>query len=176
MIGAVLFDRDGVLVRSRVVNGRPVPASDPVAALDPQAPRLVARLRSLGWAVAVVTNQPDVARGLTTAEYVTECHRTLARKLALDPAAFFVCFHDNADRCSCRKPLPALLTEAASWCDVPITNTVMIGDRWRDIAAAQAAGADSVWIDRGYDEPVPEPPFRCRVSSLSEAVGAVLAG
>jgi D-glycero-D-manno-heptose 1,7-bisphosphate phosphatase len=48
---------------------------------------------------------------------------------------FFVCYHDDADLCGCRKPKPGLFLEAAARWEIDLERSSMIGDRWRDVDA-----------------------------------------
>ena len=144
------FDRDGTLVNCDVLDGTPVPTHGVVELADGAA-EACERLRQLGFALVMVTNQPDVARGTVNRETVERANKHIAELLDLDLA--LVCMHDDLDRCTCRKPRPGLLLEAARKLDVDLDRTsVMIGDRWRDIDAGVAAGVATVLIDRGYGE------------------------
>ncbi|HLL32521.1 HAD family hydrolase [Streptomyces sp.] len=173
---AVLFDRDGVLVRALVRDGRPYPPrSLPELRLDEDAPDAVRRLTEAGWGVAVVTNQPDVPRGLMTEETVHRINGAVADGLGLSTRSFFTCFHDDDSGCACRKPGPGLLVEAARGLGADLAHCTVVGDRWRDIGAAHRAGCRAVWIDRGYRERAPRPPYE-RVTSTAAAVDLILGG
>jgi len=93
---------------------------------------------------------------------------------ALPLDAVLVCFHDDADRCDCRKPLPGLLLQAREAYGLDLTRSFMIGDRWRDIDAGLSAGCRTVFIDYQYDEPRPleRADFVC--GSLKEAAPWIL--
>lgn len=106
--------------------------------------------------MVVVTNQPDVARGLQRAEVVHEINRELCRRVHV--AAVYVCFHDDADGCRCRKPAPGLLLRAAQDLRLDLDRSFMVGDRWRDVEAGRRAGCRTVYIDRRYSEPSPPCP------------------
>jgi len=80
------------------------------------------------------------------------------------------CFHDDADGCACRKPKPGLILEGAARCGADPAGSFLIGDRWRDIEAGQAAGFRTIWIDRGYGERGTAAPPDARVGSLDEAI------
>jgi D-glycero-D-manno-heptose 1,7-bisphosphate phosphatase len=119
----------------------------------------------------VITNQPDVARRTIERSEVEAIHRRLDAELAID--GFYTCWHDDADRCACRKPLPGLLHLAAREYDIDLGESIMIGDRWRDVVAGQKAGCRTVWIKRGYDEPEPSD-MDFVAGSLPEAVDWIL--
>ena len=97
-----------------------------------------------------VTNQPDVARGTTTREAVEAINAAVQSKLSLDALA--ACYHDDGDRCECRKPAPGMIRKLAEEFDVDPVRSVMVGDRWRDIEAGQRAGCATVLIGDGYGE------------------------
>ena len=162
---AVFLDRDGVLNRTMFRNGKPIPPQS-LGELEilPGVAEALANLKAAGYALVVVTNQPDVARGVTTREMVEEVHRFLARQLPIDE--FRVCVHDDRDGCECRKPKPGLLLAAPHY---DMARSVMVGDRWRDVDAGRAAGCGAtILIDYGYDEAIPNEPT-VRVASLLEA-------
>jgi D-glycero-D-manno-heptose 1,7-bisphosphate phosphatase len=167
---AVFLDRDGTINRAVIRDGRPYPpARIEELEIAPDVPPALRRLHDAGYALVVVTNQPDVARGRQTREMVEEIHRALAKQLPIDE--FRVCYHDDADRCACRKPEPGLLTQPPAY---DLNRSVMIGDRWRDIEAGRRAGVRAtILIDSGHDEPCSvEPDLRAR--SLSDAADWVL--
>ena len=144
------LDRDGTVVRCEISDGTPVPSHGTVQFVE-GATEACERLRRLGFALVMVTNQPDVARGTVDRETVDHANAFIAERLGLDLA--LACVHDEIDRCVCRKPRPGLLLEAASILDVRVDrSSVIIGDRWRDIDAGIAAGVTTILIDRGYGE------------------------
>jgi D-glycero-D-manno-heptose 1,7-bisphosphate phosphatase len=171
---AVFLDRDGVINAAVLRDGKPYPPSTiEELTILPGVRDSLEALRAAGYALVVVTNQPDVARGKVTRELVELFHETLRQRLPLD--AVFCCFHDDSDRCGCRKPAPGLLIVASSELGIDLTQSFMIGDRWRDTDAGAAAGCRTVFVDYGYDERQPTT-FDRRVSSLSEATRWILSG
>jgi D-sedoheptulose 7-phosphate isomerase len=170
---AVFLDRDGVLTRAVVRNGKPYPPGT-VEELElmPDAADALDRLKREGFLLLVVTNQPDVARGTQKVEAIEDMHRLLQEQLPVDE--IFACYHDDADQCDCRKPFPGLLTRAAAKYGVTLSASYMVGDRWRDIDAGAGAGAKTIWIDCQYDERGPSSPPAARVSSLAEATEWIL--
>jgi D-glycero-D-manno-heptose 1,7-bisphosphate phosphatase len=165
---AVFLDRDGVINRPIIRQGRPFPP-DSLDELEvyPDAAASLRRLQAAGFTLVVVTNQPDVARGKQRREVVHEINRELRRQLPL--AAVYVCFHDDADGCRCRKPAPGLLFDAADDLGLDLGRSFMVGDRWRDVEAGRRAGCRTVHIDRHYSERAPECPDVV-TTGLAEAV------
>jgi D-glycero-D-manno-heptose 1,7-bisphosphate phosphatase len=120
----------------------------------PEAAPSLRRLQAAGFTLVVVTNQPDVARGKQSKDVVHEINRELRRQVPV--AAVYVCFHDDADECRCRKPAPGLLFDAAHDLGLDLSRSFMVGDRWRDVEAGRRAGCRTVHIDRHYSERSPE--------------------
>lgn len=151
MKSAVFFDRDGVLNRCEVRDGRPHPPrhADEVRLL-PKVEEACAVLKRAGLVLIVVTNQPDIARGTASLEDVDAINGRLRALLPLDEIA--VCPHDDDDDCPCRKPRPGLVVDSAATWGIDLATSVLVGDRWRDIEAGRAAGVATVFIDRGYAE------------------------
>ena len=79
-------------------------------------------------------------------------NKFIRNNLAIDD--IFYCPHDNADNCSCRKPNPGMLMSAAKKWDVDIKRSYLIGDNYKDIQAANAAGCRAVLIDTDYNKGV----------------------
>jgi D-glycero-D-manno-heptose 1,7-bisphosphate phosphatase len=172
-VRAIFLDRDGVLNAPVVRGGRPFPpASTADLVLLPGVVDACRRLRQAGFLLLCVTNQPNIARGRTTSAAVAAINAALARRVPVHQ--FLVCPHDDADDCACRKPRPGLLLAAAAEHAIRLSESAMVGDRWRDIGAGQAAGCRTIFIDRGYAEPQPSrPDFVC--GDLPEAADWILA-
>ena len=82
---AVFLDRDGVLNRSMVKDGRPyAPTSLDEFELLPGVIEAVTSLRTAGFLLIVVTNQPDVATGVVSAGVLDAIHRKLRGLLKFD--------------------------------------------------------------------------------------------
>ncbi len=170
---AVFLDRDGVINRAEVKDGKPYsPQSLGEIEILPGVPEAIRLLKAAGYLIVVVSNQPDVARGCQSRETVESMNRHLGSILGIEH--FRVCYHDDGDGCHCRKPKPGLLTDAAALLGIDLSSSVLVGDRWRDISAGKAAGCRKVWIDRGYREKQPED-FDFRAASLLDASRWILA-
>jgi len=168
-VRAVFLDRDGILNRAIVRDGKPYPPSS-LAELEivEGAAAGLARLKDLSFLLLVVTNQPDVARGTQTLGAIHAMHEAMRQSLPLDE--FLVCPHDDRDGCACRKPAPGLMIEAQQRYGIDLARSFLVGDRWRDIDAGRAAGCRTVFVDYHYRERGPSAPPDARVGSLSEAV------
>ena len=169
---AVFLDRDGVLTRIIVRDGKPLA---PLHRADMDVIAGVAaaleRLRRAGWLLVVVTNQPEVARGRTTRDEVEAMHERLASDLGLDDIR--VCYHDDVDRCACRKPAPGMLYQAAVERGITLADSYMVGDRWRDMTAGRQAGCTTILVESGHTEDVPMDPD-LRVPDLPHAAAWIL--
>ena len=151
---AVFLDRDGVINHSVVIDGKPYPPEN-VAAMKilPGVPQALKALSKAGFLLIVITNQPDVAKGMTSRETVEEIHNYMAACLPIDE--FRTCFHQDSDGCDCRKPSPGALLAAAKSHHIDLEKSYMVGDRWRDVEAGQQAGCKTIFIDYRYKEKQP---------------------
>jgi D-glycero-D-manno-heptose 1,7-bisphosphate phosphatase len=170
---AVFLDRDGVINRTRVVDGVPHPPDsvEQCEVLHGVAAAM-ASLKIAGLPLIVVTNQPDVARGAQKRETVEAINACLRSQLPID--AIYVCYHDNADECDCRKPKPGMLIRAAQEHQIDLPQSFIVGDRSGDILAGAAAGCMTFLIDLPYskgDRCCPD----ARVADLTEAARQILA-
>jgi D-glycero-D-manno-heptose 1,7-bisphosphate phosphatase len=148
---AVFLDRDGVINRAVVRNGKPYPP----ARLDdfeilPGSLSSLPQLADFGYVLIGVTNQPDVARGTQSREMVESFNAVIQSSLPV--CEIFVCYHDNKDNCDCRKPKPGLILQAAEKYGIDLSRSWMVGDRWKDIAAGRAAGLKTIFVDYHYAE------------------------
>jgi D-glycero-D-manno-heptose 1,7-bisphosphate phosphatase len=123
------------------------PASVDAMRVLPGVDAALARLRDAGFALVVVTNQPDVRRGLQQRERVEAINDALQARFAFD--AVQVCFHDTPDDCHCRKPKPGLLLDAARALDLDLRLSYMVGDRPTDVEAGRRAGCRTVCVTHG---------------------------
>lgn len=169
---AIFLDRDGVLNRPVIRDGKPyAPARVDDVEIYPGLREQLQRLKDRGFILIVVTNQPDVVRGTTPRETVESINDLIARAIpSIDRIS--VCFHDNADDCDCRKPRPGMLLAGAKEFDVDLQRSYMVGDRRGDMEAGIAAGSRTIFVDRDYKEPRPTK-YDHRVSSTLEALAII---
>jgi D-glycero-D-manno-heptose 1,7-bisphosphate phosphatase len=173
VVSAVFLDRDGVINANIVRDGKPVaPVSLDQFQLLPGVVEAAQRLKAAGYLLIVVTNQPDVANGLTPMATVEAMHAEIRRQMPVDDIR--VCTHRDADQCQCRKPKPGMLLEAASNYGIDLASSFMVGDRWRDTEAGRAAGCLTIFVDCGYEQDGPNTPDMV-AQSLPDAVTQILA-
>lgn len=148
---AVFLDRDGVINRSEVRDGKPyAPRRLQDFRLLPGTVRAIHDLKQAGLPVIVVTNQPDIGNGLVDAAIVEAMHDRLRRVSPVDD--ILVCPHRQDAGCQCRKPRAGMLIKAAAKWQIDLKKSFMVGDRWGDIVAGQRAGCYNIFINRHYKE------------------------
>jgi D-glycero-D-manno-heptose 1,7-bisphosphate phosphatase len=127
-------------------------------------------LKARGYVLLVCTNQPDVARGWQDLQRVLEIHAQI--ELDLPVSRIYACFHDDANDCACRKPKPGMLVQGSEEFAIDLTQSWMIGDRWKDIEAGKAAGCRTVYLRHDHDaEPSHEPDYEIqRLEQLLEII------
>jgi len=173
---AVFLDRDGVVNHAVVRNGKPHPPSSPTDfRLYDDVVDGCARLKTASFLLVLITNQPDVGRGTQSREAVEAMHLKLQSALpSLDRIE--ICYHGGeryGSPCDCRKPRPGLILRAAAELNIDLKESYVIGDRWRDIDCARAAGCRVIFIERGYKEKSCQA-ADVTVANFKEAVNAVL--
>ena len=169
---AVFLDRDGVLNFAIVKDELPYPpASVDEIEIPPGVTEGMKRLKEAGFVLIVVSNQPDVRRGVTPKAIVEEINYFLSKRMQVD--RFIMCYHDSSDGCDCRKPRPGMLLAGAREFDIDLASSYMVGDRWRDMEAGISAGCMTIFIDYGYKEKQPEY-FDHKVNKFSDAVNIIL--
>ncbi len=169
---AIFLDRDGVLNRALVRDGLPYPPTE-LAEVEilPGVLEALLMLKAAGFFLITVSNQPDVARGTLARDTVEAINAYLGGRLPID--RFIMCYHDSADGCVCRKPKPGMLNAGALEFGIDLSESYMIGDRWRDVEAGNYAGCKTIFIDYGYDEQQPES-YDFVAGSLLEAAQIIL--
>jgi D-glycero-D-manno-heptose 1,7-bisphosphate phosphatase len=172
---AVFLDRDGVINRAIVRDGKPYPpGSLNELMIPPENQPALKALHDAGFILIGITNQPDVARGTQKQEVVEEINRCIMSILPIEE--IYACYHDNQDQCDCRKPKPGLILRAADEHNIDVRKSFMIGDRWKDIEAGDQAGCRTIFIDYQYQEKPSQIKPTKIVQSLVEASDWILNG
>jgi D-glycero-D-manno-heptose 1,7-bisphosphate phosphatase len=117
------------------------------------AGRAIRRLNEAGFAVIVATNQSGVARGYFPESLVGEVHELMRRELTIPGAKLdgvYYCPHGAGDACDCRKPGTGMIQRAAREHGIDVARSFVVGDRYRDMEMAFAAGCRGVFVRTGY--------------------------
>ena len=149
-------------------------------------------LKEAGALLILATNQPVVARGLIDEAGLGRVHERLQELLGgagVQLDGIYYCPHhpethhpEAADSryrrdCSCRKPKPGMIAQAAEALGVDVAASFFVGDSTRDVAAARAAGCVPVLVQTGFgggDGTCPEARPEAVVKDLAEAAGWIL--
>ena len=182
---AVFLDRDGTLIEDRGYLDR-------LERLEvfPWTADAVRLLKRAGLVTVIITNQSAVGRGIIDEPFLQHVHAVLNARLArgggaVDHAYFCPHIHDAQiaryrQVCECRKPRPGMIERACRELDLDPERSVMVGDRWLDVACGQAAGARSVLVRTGHgarEEEAGAPPgvrADAILNNLMEAAGWIL--
>ncbi len=152
---AVFLDRDGT------VNVEVHYLSQPEQLkLLPTVSETISMLNSRGIPVVIVTNQAGVARGYFPEHRLVTIHDhlrgILAEKNARVDGIYYCPHHPSMGLgtyrkvCDCRKPMPGMLTQAASELAIDLTRSLLIGDRESDLQAGANAGCQTALVTTGY--------------------------
>ena len=144
---AAFLDRDGVINR-KAPEGQYVTRWEDFEFL-PRVAEAIALLEQAGFAVIVVSNQRCVARGLLTIDELELIHQRMLKQLAAANAhltAVYYCPHDNGPSCTCRKPAPGMLFQAARERRIDLASSWMVGDSDIDMEAGKSAGCRTVRV------------------------------
>jgi D-glycero-D-manno-heptose 1,7-bisphosphate phosphatase len=172
---AVFLDRDGTLNVQVVRDGKPYPPQSVAEfQLFADVPAACRDLKQAGYALVVVTNQPDVGRG-DQQQAVVEAMHTRLRTLVPEIEHVEACYDPGRDEPSRRrKPEPGMVLDTARDLGLDLTRSWMVGDRWRDIDCGRRAGLRTLFIDFGYAEDLREKPD-FTVKTFGEAARIILA-
>lgn len=145
---AIFLDRDGVLNHERFDY---ICRVEDFEVLEYQIPPLK-RLYDEGYLLVVITNQGGIALQRYTEETLAEMHRILFAKFAEQGAEIIQAYHcphhpTVSGECDCRKPKSGMLLEAIAKYDIDPAISVMIGDKPRDVEAANGAGVKGILIE-----------------------------
>ena len=166
MYRAIFLDRDGVINQAEIVDGVPrSPRKFDEFKILSGVKEAIAGFKKKGFKIIVVTNQPEVSRGLLEKEELDKMHAHLKTKLDVDD--IFICLHDDHHNCNCRKPKPGMLMEAAKRWNIDLSESYMVGDRWKDIEAGKDAGCKTVLISNPASGNC-QPDFR--IESITEII------
>jgi len=148
---AVFLDRDGVLIKADVIDSKPFAiTSHKAMCFVDDVEKGLKILKNLNFLLIVVTNQPDVMTKKTSICEMNLIHNIIKSKLPIDD--IFVCMEVENEYSTHYKPQPGMLKDASKKFKIDLTNSYIIGDRWRDVGAGHNAGCKTILIDYNYKE------------------------
>ena len=172
----VLLDRDGVINVERGDYTKTVEEWK----WAPGALKGIKRLTEAGFGIIVITNQSCISKGILTEAELAGLHEFMLSKIREsggDILKIYHCPHQLSDGCTCRKPEPGMLLQAAKDYGINLSNTFFIGDAQRDMEAARRAGSRFIFIDSvsGYSVSKSQPiTADYRTKNLLEAAEIVI--
>lgn len=145
---AIFLDRDGVL--NHEIYDYICRVED-FEVLEYQIPPLK-KLYDEGYMLIIITNQGGIALKRYTEETLAEMHAILGKKFeaqgALITHAYYCPHHPTvSEECACRKPKSGMVLEAIATYNIDPALSVMIGDKPRDVEAANGAGVKGILIE-----------------------------
>lgn len=153
MAKAFFLDRDGILNRAIVRNGKPfAPINENEFKINTKFLPTIKYLKSLNYILIVITNQPDVRRKIIKKSQVNKFNLELKKYFKLDD--IFVSF-STSNKNYRRKPNPGMLLEAKNKWNINFKRSYFVGDRKSDIDAGIKVGVKTIFVDRNYDEKKP---------------------
>lgn len=158
---AVFLDRDGIINEliyhhdSGVIDS---PFTPRQFRFLPRAGEAIRLLNQNGIKVIVASNQPGIAKNHFTEETLAKMDKKMKQELARQGAfldGIYYCFHHPEGKndkyripCSCRKPKPGLLLQAAKDFGLDLSSSFMVGDSLTDVQAGKAGGCHTLLIGR----------------------------
>lgn len=180
---AVFLDRDGVINRNvwnPVSGAYEAPLTADQFELCEGAVSAMRQLRSAGYELFLVSNQPNYAKGKASLETLDAIHAKLTAALAeaeIQLAASYYCLHHpegmiatHSGPCECRKPSPYFLFKAKEDFGIDLAQSWMVGDRISDIECGRAAGTKTAFI---REDPFHEAAADLQARDLLEAVSLI---
>jgi D-glycero-D-manno-heptose 1,7-bisphosphate phosphatase len=145
----VLLDRDGILIEK-------MPHQKYLSNIKDYKPiyenwESLKEVSKLGVDFLIATNQPGVATGEVSEEFLTDLHIKLVSDLlnyGVNILSVYICKHHWDENCNCRKPKPGMLLEAMQAFAINSVSTLYVGDELKDSVAASSAGIDYVIINK----------------------------
>ena len=136
---ALFLDRDGVIIENRSNYVRTW--SD--VSFFPQVLSTLKKIESSKYKIFIITNQSAVGRGIMSQEAAVAINKGVVNEIISAGGridGIYMCPHTPDDNCSCRKPQPGMIMEAADAFSLDLSHSILIGDALSDIIAGQTAG------------------------------------
>ncbi len=149
----VFLDRDGVINK---YPGDKLYVADPEDLhFLPYAKKAISLLCNGGFKIFVVSNQSGVSKGIYSQKTLDNITTKMLNDIQQDGGSIekvYYCTHREDKNCSCRKPKPGMLEQAAIEFRFDLKEAYFIGDTIIDVLTAKAAGCKSILILTGKEK------------------------
>ena len=146
---ALFLDRDGVIIENRPNYVRTW--SD--VSFYPQVLSTLKKIETSEYKIIIITNQSAVGRGIMSQETAEMINKQVINEIISAGGRIdrvYMCPHTPDENCSCRKPKPGMIREAADEFSLDLSHSILIGDALSDIIAGQTAGvATNILVNTG---------------------------
>jgi D-glycero-D-manno-heptose 1,7-bisphosphate phosphatase len=147
---AIFLDRDGILNKALVINRKPKSPKNIKELIINQFLKDLLVTAKEKYYLICVTNQPEVGKNYFLKKDIDEINTYIKNYFNLDDV--FSCYHKKDNICNCRKPKIGMLLKAQKKYSINLKESIVIGDRWKDITMGKKAGCKTIFIDYNYDE------------------------
>ena len=148
---AIFLDRDGIINKIIVRENEYIssPRKFEEFVFIDGINELLLKLKEKNYLAIIITNQPEIFRGLLEMEELERMHKAILEILTIDD--IFMCFHDNQHNCECRKPKPGMLLQAAKKWDIDLSESFILGDSAKDIESGKRAWCNTILLETQYN-------------------------
>ncbi len=171
MTSAIFLDRDGIIndvvLRSGEISS---PRTLSEFNIRDEFVDFYSKLKTKHLPLFVISNQPDVSRGLLSIEVLQDMTDKMTSQFEFTDIQY--CLHDNNDHCLCRKPKPGLLLDILKQHALLSHDVLFIGDSWKDVEAGHAAGVRTVFLNTSYNQ-IKKPNADFEVYRLSDVFSVI---
>ena len=110
--------------------------------------------QNIGYLIIVVTNQSGIARSYYSESDFEKLTTWMVKEFVKNGITITKVYHcphhpEISGECSCRKPEPGMFLQAQKEFDIDLENSILVGDKERDIEAAISAGIKESYL---FDE------------------------
>ena len=151
---AIFIDRDGVINRSNVLDGKPhAPLFFNDFFILNNVFESLEKIKNKGYKTIIITNQPNLSpkRATLSITELNKMHNFIKDKSCVDE--IYVCPHVDSDMCKCRKPKIGNIVKAKKEFNLDLSLSYFVGDRHQDIKCANNAKLKGCFfIDYKYNE------------------------
>lgn len=147
----LFLDRDGI-INEIVMRGHIVGSPRTIGEFKLRQDFLdiVPALKAFDGYIFIVSNQPDIERGLMSNQTLAEMDHEILKYF--QPTEIKYCTCSDGDHCRCKKPKPGMILELISKYELDKNECSIIGDSYKDIDAGFNAGIKTIFLKTDYNQ------------------------